>query len=82
MHEGTVSKCTRVLSVNVLGYCAGVLGRRRSSAAGAGGDAGAGGGGGDEETPRPGMGPRDEEEDDRVERVVDQVKDQSLNPKP
>ena len=25
---------------------------------------------------------RDEEEDDRVERVVDQVKDQSLNPKP
>jgi hypothetical protein len=28
------------------------------------------------------MGPRDEEEDDRVERVVDQVKDQSLNPKP
>ena len=53
-----------------------MLGRRRSSGAGAGED------GGEEETPRPGMGPRDEEEDDRVERIVDQVTYNTLNTKP
>jgi hypothetical protein len=58
--------------------------RVRGSGAGAGGGLGEGmrrgssvadgeGEAGEEETPRPGMGPRDEEEDDRVERIVDQV---------
>lgn len=37
------------------------------------GSGGTGAGGGDEDTPRPQNGPQDEEEDDRMERVLDSL---------